>query len=337
MAQNWLIYVKQWENWMQWMIIICVFLCVLPNSNMDVSKNLSSWQHHVAAIGIFVTWLELMILVGRFPTFGLYIQMFTTVAINFSKLFLAYFPLLVGFSLSFGVLFSNYKSFKSLIWGLLKTFIMMSGELEFEDIFYDEKDKILYPGTAHIIFLAFELLVVIILTNLMVGLAVSDIQGLQQSAGLDRLVRQAELVAHLESMLFSRLLRCLPTRLLAFFYNHALLLKSQYHWALYIRPNDPREERIPRDIIKSIYRLVAEKKDKPNRCKKKKSAKYIMDGDGVFTRLHSNSSSIATDNNRNMPALKAQLDNIYKESKECYMNMLQKIENLTNQINNLQR
>lgn len=319
------------------MIIICVFLCVLPKFNMDIKQNVSSWQHHVAAIGIFVTWLELMILVGRFPTFGLYIQMFTTVAFNFSKLFLAYLPLLVGFSLSFGVLFSNYKSFKSLIWGLLKTFIMMSGELEFEDIFYDDDAKIIYPGTAHIMFLAFELLVVIILTNLMVGLAVSDIQGLQQSAGLDRLVRQAELVAHLESMIFSRLLRVLPRRLLAFFYNHALLLKSQYHWALYIRPNDPREERIPRDIIKSIYRLVAEKKDKPNKFKKKKSAKNRIYEDSGFSRLHSNSSSIMTDNNRNMPALKTQLDDIFKESKECYMNMLQKIEHLTNQINNLQR
>lgn len=35
------------------------------------------WQHHVAAIVIFLVWLELMMLVGRFPIFGLYVQMFT--------------------------------------------------------------------------------------------------------------------------------------------------------------------------------------------------------------------------------------------------------------------
>lgn len=35
------------------------------------------WQYHVAAIVIFFVWLELMLLVGRFPIFGLYVQMFT--------------------------------------------------------------------------------------------------------------------------------------------------------------------------------------------------------------------------------------------------------------------
>lgn len=36
------------------------------------------WQFHVAGIVIFLVWLELMMLVGRFPIFGLYVQMFTT-------------------------------------------------------------------------------------------------------------------------------------------------------------------------------------------------------------------------------------------------------------------
>lgn len=333
-AHSRLLYAKQWENWLQWFIIISVFLCVYPETSMDIRVDVRSWQHHVAAIGIFLTWLELMMLVGRFPTFGLYVQMFTTVAYNFAKFLMAYLCLLIGFGLSFGVLFSNYKSFKSLVWGLLKTLIMMSGELEFEDIFYDEKDKIIYPVTAHIMFLAFVILVTVILTNLMVGLAVSDIQGLQQSAGLDRLVRQAELVAHLESMIFSRLLRCCPRRLLAFLYSHALLLKSRYHWALYIRPNDPREERIPRDIIKNIYQLVAERKDKP-RNKRKKSQK-VREVDGIL-RLNSNNSSVVVDSNKNKPSLKMQLEEIYKESQENNRLLLQKIEAIANQLYNSNR
>lgn len=156
------------------------------------------WQHHIAAIVIFMVWLELMMLVGRFPIFGLYVQMFTKgilelfelmqfyfsnflflfrflVAVNFSKFLLAYCCLIIAFGLSFCVLFSNYPAFESIPWSILKAVTMMSGELEFEDIFYGDYPN-LYPVTSHILFLAFVLLVTVILTNLLVGLAVSDIQ-----------------------------------------------------------------------------------------------------------------------------------------------------------------
>ena len=56
-------------------------------------------------------WGELMLMIGRLPTFGIYVQMFTTVAQNFAKFLAAYFCLLVAFALSFCVLFPNYQSF----------------------------------------------------------------------------------------------------------------------------------------------------------------------------------------------------------------------------------
>lgn len=124
-------------------------------------------------------------IVGRFPTFGLYVQMFTTVALNFSKFLLAYCCLLFAFGLSFAVLFANYPPFANVALSLLKTLVMMSGELEFEDMFFNApvNQSIQFPYTAHFLFLMFVVLVTVILTNLLVGLAVSDIQGLQKSAG----------------------------------------------------------------------------------------------------------------------------------------------------------
>lgn len=301
-AHSWRTYIKQWENWLQWAIIISIFCCVCPTTIADIRRNFHAWQHHVAAIGIFLTWVELMMIVGRFPIFGLYVQMFTTVAVNFSKFLAAYLCLLIAFSLSFSVLFPNYPAFKNVWLSFIKTIMMMSGELEYEDIYHGDF-TVVYPGTAHVIFFAFVLLVTVILTNLMVGLAVNDIQGLQQSAGLDRLVRQAELVAHLESILFSRLLRWLPRRLLASFYQHALLLKSQYQWALYIKPNDPREERIPRNLIKNIYQLVAESKPKKKKRSTKEKKSYRLSTNNL--EFHSpavsrmNSESTSVDNNCN--------------------------------------
>lgn len=96
--------------------------------------------------------------------------------VNFATFLLAYSCLLIAFGLAFSVLFSNYAPFK-LPASLVKTVMMMSGELEYEDIFYSNNTtQSDYPATAHGMFLTFVLLVTVILTNLLVGLAVSDIQ-----------------------------------------------------------------------------------------------------------------------------------------------------------------
>ncbi|XP_031337545.1 transient receptor potential channel pyrexia isoform X2 [Photinus pyralis] len=335
-AHNWSGYVKNWENWLQWLIIISVFLCVFPNKHTDIRLNVHTWQHHVAAVGIFLTWVELMMIVGRFPIFGLYVQMFTTVSINFSKFLLTYSCLLIAFALSFGVLFPNYKSLQMIEWSALKTVIMMSGELEFEDMFYDPDYKLLYPITTHIMFFAFVLLVTLILSNLLVGLAVNDIQGLFQSAGLDRLVRQAQLVAHLESMLFSRLFKCAPKRLLKWFYNQALLLRSQHHCALYVRPNDPREERIPKYLIKNIYQLVVEQKEKlkiRSRISNRKRCHrhlYDMQFPPPVSRLNSNLSGLSSTE-------QLQLELLRKEFQEWGKVFLDKIEQLSKPTNTEER
>ncbi|XP_053613892.1 transient receptor potential channel pyrexia isoform X2 [Plodia interpunctella] len=261
---DWSAYVRQWENWLQCVIVIGVFLCTIPYWDMDrgtIRSNTSDWQHDVAAVTIFFCWLELMMIIGRFPTFGLYVQMFTTVTVNFATFLLAYSCLLIAFGLAFSVLFSNYPAFQ-LPAGLVKTVMMMSGELEYEDIFYNNctNSQIQYPLTAHGMFLIFVLLVTVILTNLLVGLAVSDIQALQESAGLDRLVRQTQLVAHLESMLFSSLLTCAPKQLVAVLRWGALLTASHTR-TLNIRPNDPRENRIPKELVASVYKMVASRKN----------------------------------------------------------------------------
>nr|XP_023015945.1 transient receptor potential channel pyrexia [Leptinotarsa decemlineata] len=331
-AHSWFIYMKQWENWLQWMIIISVFVCV--------RQDVYNWEHHVAAISIFLSWVELMMIVGRFPIFGLYIQMFTTVSVNFGKFMLAYFCLFIAFSLSFGVIFANHPVFSDLKWVLLKVIIMMSGELEYEDDFFpeDKNQGIKYPYTAQLMYLCFVLLVTVILTNLMVGLAVSDIQGLQQSAGLDRLVRQAELVAHLESMLFSRLLTWVPQKLMGWLHKTALLLKSQYDWALYIRPNDPREEKIPRPLIRAIYQLVVEKKDRPRNRKhgKFKSDYYYDTVSPSLSRLSSyNSYGLKKDllGKTQVDLLKIQMDDISNEFKEYNKFFQQKIDKIYQVLN----
>ncbi|XP_012266246.2 transient receptor potential channel pyrexia [Athalia rosae] len=312
-------YAKRWENWLQWSVIISAGSVLISSGGI--------WSHHVAALGITLAWIELMVVVGRFPMFGLYIQMFTQVSINFFKFLGAYSCLIIGFSLGFTVIHQDYKSFKNPFVGLIKTIVMMSGELEFEDMFWQDSNSIInYPGTMHVMFLVFVILVTVILTNLLVGLAVSDIQELQRCAGLERLIRRAELVAHLESLLFSRLLDYAPIKIVKMCRKGALLLHPPYHCAIHIRPNDPRDNRLPKDLVKAVYNLVIKRKQrgKVTRCASTRSINSMEVGDIRLSRLHSIPST--SEYNRQ------QIMELAAELKKCSGKLGAQLDTLTSKV-----
>lgn len=111
-------------------------------------------------------------------------------------------------------------------------------------------------------------ILVAIIPNLMVGLAVSDIQELRRCANFDRLKYRAELITHIESMYFKYLRM----------YIDSIYKFSGDKWAtrtikafskiiqcpdyLYIRPNNPREKHLPRELITEIYNLVSKRKSR---------------------------------------------------------------------------
>ncbi|KAI9564759.1 Transient receptor potential channel pyrexia [Daphnia sinensis] len=253
-------YVRSSENYIQCFLIVGVVAINLPKN-----LNHGDWQQHMAAIIIVVAWMELMMHVGRFPVFGLYVQMFTTVAANIAKFLTAYMSLIIGFSLGLSVLYPETESLARLPYSLVTTVVMMTGELEYSKYFYDDYSPT-YPITTLVVFLAFLLFIVVVLMNLLVGLAVSDIQGLRKSAGLDRLVRQTRLIARMESIVFSPWLNQLPcwfdTRARKFIQRKILVVPPTHHRVYTVRPNDPRDNRFPPDIKDNILKILLAKPHK---------------------------------------------------------------------------
>ena len=75
------------------------------------------------------------------------------------------------------------------MWALIKTFVMMIGEFEFEGIFTDNGGPFYdpFPVYSAILFIVFVLIMSIIIMNLLVGLAVDDIKEIQENAELEKL------------------------------------------------------------------------------------------------------------------------------------------------------
>ncbi|XP_077279278.1 uncharacterized protein LOC143906850 [Temnothorax americanus] len=252
----------QIENLVEW----CVILSVFATSFVYTGKTYT-WQSHLGAFAVLCGWSNLMLMIGQLPMFGAYVAMFTSVQAQVFKLLLAYACLLVGFTASFCVIFPHSKSFSSPHTGLIKVLAMMTGELGFEDLFFSS-DKgglnesiggtswILLQVSAQLSFVLFLLFVTIVLMNLLIGIAVHDIKGLQKTAGLAKLVRQTKLIHDVEVAIFlgfmpsKRFIRCMRWT--------TLFLPSPLRAVLTVRPHNLREKRLPRDVLLAAYKIAKE-------------------------------------------------------------------------------
>lgn len=77
---------------------------------------------------------------------------------------------------------------------------MMIGEFDYNDIFHGEDD--MHYWLTYVLFCAFLLVMSIIIMNLLVGLAVDDIKGVQEQAAIKRIAMKVELVQHTGKKLF---------------------------------------------------------------------------------------------------------------------------------------
>lgn len=116
--------------------------------------------------------------------------------------------LVIGFALSFSIQFHSYDQFADPWRALVKTTVMMMGEFEYADLFADDATNVQgLPAISRVTFLMFIILTSIVLMNLMVGLAVSDIQGLQKAGHARKLEKQAEFLGQLEKVIGSKQLK----------------------------------------------------------------------------------------------------------------------------------
>ena len=126
--------------------------------------------------------------------------MFSDILKSVAKFAVVLVIFLMAFGLGFHILFINQKAFDSTFYSLLKTYVMMIGEYEFEGIITEHDDpeasetdnikeaaNLPFPAYSSLIFSLFVMVMSIIIMNLMVGLAVDDIAEIQANAEFQKL------------------------------------------------------------------------------------------------------------------------------------------------------
>ncbi|XP_037942116.1 transient receptor potential cation channel subfamily A member 1-like [Teleopsis dalmanni] len=136
--------------------------------------------------------------------------MFLEILQTLIKVLLVFSILIIAFGLAFYILLSkiidpqpNNLSFSNIPMSLLRTFSMMLGELDFVGTYVHTfyRDQLKVPVTSFLILSVFMILMPILLMNLLIGLAVGDIESVRRNAQLKRLAMQVVLHTELERKL----------------------------------------------------------------------------------------------------------------------------------------
>ncbi|XP_053618072.1 transient receptor potential channel pyrexia-like isoform X2 [Plodia interpunctella] len=196
------------------------------------------WPRHVATLALLLSWLEMMFLLSRFPNWGYYVLMFGKVASNVVKILLTFAFLVIGFSLSFMIQFHSQMPFESPWAAMVKTVVMMTSEFDYEALFDEEHSANLATSLVivRVIFLIFLILAAIVLMNLMVGVAVNDINDLEVLGNIRRLAKQVEFLSTLDTLVYNRVFKkLLPTKV-----NNSIKTKRNVRCVLTLNPGKPK-------------------------------------------------------------------------------------------------
>ncbi|XP_022243393.1 transient receptor potential cation channel subfamily A member 1-like, partial [Limulus polyphemus] len=202
-------YFTEPQNLLEWSLYITAGLmsddCTFRLIQHPASRNI------VAALAVFLAWFNYLLFLQRFNRVGIYIVMFLEILSTLLKVTLVFSVLIIAFGLSFYILLaktegSDEKGFFNPSLSLARVGTMMLGEVDFIGTFLLPLRHLKVPvwnqmAVAILFLMGFTILMPILLMNLLIGLAVGDIETVRRNAQLKRLTKQVELHTRLEKKL----------------------------------------------------------------------------------------------------------------------------------------
>jgi Polycystin cation channel len=129
-------YFRELENWCNLLVYTFTITSLTFEANIEVHKI-------VASFGICLAWLELIFMLGRYPSLGgRFSIMFYSITKRIVQSALAFLIMVIAFGFAFFIInFGNEgEQFQNPGKALLKIFVMVLGEFEFDNL-YDKTDS----------------------------------------------------------------------------------------------------------------------------------------------------------------------------------------------------
>jgi len=191
-------HVKERESWLRLGLIISSYLLIFLPWEMTRVK-------HLSAVSILLSWVYWLFFLANHPMAAVYATMVTTVSKNFCTILVWLFWFVFAFALTFFFLFHSTEkddegniinpSFANVNEAIMKTVVMVfTGEIDF--------GALVFPAPfGKVIFLLFVFFIMLVLMNILNGMAISDIALIQKESEINTQIRRMLIISAYEAIL----------------------------------------------------------------------------------------------------------------------------------------
>ena len=229
-------------NFLEVQTYVCAILFSIDlNSCTQYTGLRCKWQWESGALGIASVWTLLLFVFMYALKIGKYGLLFVSVFLTFLKFCLIYVFIWIGYIIAFHMLFIHKKpQFTFIFYSVSKTLAMLTGEYDFDDLFFPNGKVLQGSEPAMVLYSIFVFTMNIVIMNIMVGLAVADVKAFRLNAKRDHLRSRIETCLGLQAKFGLLCQTC--SRVVLALSNHSYFprfqmigLRKYYLWKLELR------------------------------------------------------------------------------------------------------
>ena len=163
------------------------------------------WE--AGAIASFFVWFSLILKIQLFDLFGVYVTMFITITRSVFQVLVIFFLFICAFALSFYILAGNLHPFSTIGYSFFTNFAHLLGEIDYNQFIEASAEGILQFDTLTFFFvILLAILMSIVVMNLLIGIAVGDIEQIRQHALTEKRILEVKVFTRLDSLMPGQLL-----------------------------------------------------------------------------------------------------------------------------------
>ena len=164
------------------------------------------WE--AGAIASFFVWFSLILKIQLFDLFGVYVTMFITITRSVFQVLVIFFLFICAFALSLYILAGNLHPFSTIGLSFFTNFAHLLGEVNY-DLFTEASTEgnLQFRALTFLFVVLLAILMSIVIMNLLIGLAVGDIEQIRQHALIEKRILEVKVFTRLDFLMPSRLLQ----------------------------------------------------------------------------------------------------------------------------------